>query len=53
MEHHEVTASLIRALDGKDVNSAAVRSALIRGFRKRGWTWPSGVEGWTGFFKGR
>ena len=52
-ELYDVTASLVRALDGKDVDSAAVRSALIRVFRKRGWTWPSGVEGWTGFFKGR
>ncbi len=44
-ELYDVTASLVRALDGKDVDSAAVRSALIRGFRKRGWTWPKSFDG--------
>ncbi len=36
-ELYDVTASLVRALDGKGVDRAAVRSALTRGFRKRGW----------------
>ena len=22
-------------------------------YKKKGWTWPSGVEGWTGFFERR
>ncbi len=44
-ELYEDTASLVRALDGKDVDSVAVRSALTRGFRKRGWAWPKSFDG--------
>ena len=43
-ELYEVTASLVTALDGKEVDSAGVRSALTRGFKKRGWTWPKSFE---------
>jgi len=44
-ERYEVTASLVRALDGKEVYRAVGRSALRRGFKKRGWTWPKSFEG--------
>ena len=44
-ECYDVTASLVRLLDGKDVDSAAVRSALIRGLKKRGWLWPKSFDG--------
>ena len=44
-ERYDVTASFVRLLDGKDVDSAAVRSALTRGLRKRGWAWPKSLEG--------
>ena len=42
-ELYDVTASLILAFDGKDVESTAVSSALIRGFKKRGWVWPKSI----------
>lgn len=43
-ELYDVTSDLVRVLDGKDVDSAAVRTALIRGFKKRGWAWPKSVD---------
>ena len=39
-ELYDAVAALLRLLDGRAVDSAAVRSALSRGFRKRGWPWP-------------
>ncbi len=49
-ERFEVTASFVRALDGKDVDSAAVHSAFIRGFKKRGWAWPKSFESLRRYF---
>ena len=43
-ELYDVTAGLVRVLDGKDIDSTAVRSALSRGFEKRGWDWPRSFE---------
>ncbi len=44
-ELYDVVASLVRVLDGKDVDSAAARNALIRGFKKRAWPWPTSFDG--------
>ena len=43
-ELYDAVAALLRVLDGRAVDSAAVRSALSRGFRKRGWPWPKTFE---------
>ena len=51
-ELYDAVASLVRVLDGKDVDSAALRSALTRGFKKRRWAWPKSFEGLKGHILG-